>query len=328
MPKLTIVMYHYVRPIVGSRFPDIKGLELQLFEGQLEYILRHYNVVSFGQVIDAAHGGEPLPSRPALLTFDDGLKDHFEHVFPALRRHGIAGAFFPPSSVVLERRMLDINKVHFVLASVPDKTKLITILEELVEDAGTPYVLRPLEEYRREFWVKGRYDDEPVAYLKRMLQHSLPEPLRALITDHMFKRFVSADVTGFAAELYVSLADLEVMIDGGMEVGSHGHNHLWLDREPELVQAADIDKSLVMLDMLGLPRSGFLFCYPYGAYNDETLRLLADRECAAAVVVNKVQLAVPTANRLLELPRLNTNDLPTDRYMPPNRWITEADGEA
>ena len=172
MPKLTIVMYHYVRPIVGSRFPDIKGLELQLFEGQLEYILRHYNVVSFGQVIDAAHGGEPLPSRPALLTFDDGLKDHFEHVFPALRRHGIAGAFFPPSSVVLERRMLDINKVHFVLASVPDKTKLITILEELVEDAGTPYVLRPLEEYRREFWVKGRYDDEPVAYLKRMLQHS------------------------------------------------------------------------------------------------------------------------------------------------------------
>ena len=31
-PKLTIVMYHYVRPLALSRFPKIKGLDLTLFE--------------------------------------------------------------------------------------------------------------------------------------------------------------------------------------------------------------------------------------------------------------------------------------------------------
>ena len=31
MGNLTIVMYHYVRPIANSDFPGIKGLELQGF---------------------------------------------------------------------------------------------------------------------------------------------------------------------------------------------------------------------------------------------------------------------------------------------------------
>ena len=31
-PKLTIVMYHYVRPLTLTRFPKIKGLDVTLFE--------------------------------------------------------------------------------------------------------------------------------------------------------------------------------------------------------------------------------------------------------------------------------------------------------
>ena len=42
MSKLTIVMYHYVRPINGSRYPEIKGLELDDFVGTItKHLLRH-----------------------------------------------------------------------------------------------------------------------------------------------------------------------------------------------------------------------------------------------------------------------------------------------
>ena len=36
--KLTIVMYHYVREIKNSKFPDIKGLEIENFRRQLNYL--------------------------------------------------------------------------------------------------------------------------------------------------------------------------------------------------------------------------------------------------------------------------------------------------
>lgn len=53
---LTVVVYHYVRPLSDSAFPEIKGLELSAFEEQLDYIERNYQVVSAAQVqIGRAH---------------------------------------------------------------------------------------------------------------------------------------------------------------------------------------------------------------------------------------------------------------------------------
>ena len=43
---LTIVMYHYVRPIAASPWPGIKGIETARFESQLDHIQAHYNPVN------------------------------------------------------------------------------------------------------------------------------------------------------------------------------------------------------------------------------------------------------------------------------------------
>jgi hypothetical protein len=83
-PNLTIVMYHYVRPLRG-RFAALKGLDIDLFAGQLAYLRRHYTPVSMQQVI-AAGAGTELPPRPVLLTFDDGYSDHHRFVFPCSPR--------------------------------------------------------------------------------------------------------------------------------------------------------------------------------------------------------------------------------------------------
>lgn len=38
MSKLYISMYHYTRDIVHSRYPQIKGLDTNLFRQQIEYM--------------------------------------------------------------------------------------------------------------------------------------------------------------------------------------------------------------------------------------------------------------------------------------------------
>lgn len=82
MSKLHIVMYHYVRELQVSRYPEIKGLEYSLFEQQLKFFKKNFHVVTMEQVIAYMEKKESLPERAVLLTFDDGYIDHFTYVFP------------------------------------------------------------------------------------------------------------------------------------------------------------------------------------------------------------------------------------------------------
>lgn len=317
--ELTILMYHYVRPIAESRHPSLRGLELVDFEGQLDYIDRHYNVVSVSEVVEAANGGCPLPDCSLLLSFDDGYSDHYRYVLPVLRRRKKTGIFFPPACAVLERKMLDVNKVHFLLATMSDHALLANHIENAVDAARDEFELLSLAEYREKLWKDSRFDSAEDIYIKRMLQFALPECLRNRITGELFRRLVTEDESGFADELYVSEENLGEMLADGMEIGSHGYAHYWLNSLSTEDQAVDIDRSLDMLELIGVPRRGFYFCYPYGAYTSETVNILSTRGCAAAFTT-KVALARLDSAGLLELPRLDTNDLPKNGLAATGSW--------
>ncbi len=307
--QLTVVMYHYVRPIAESSYPEIRGLELAAFEGQLDYIESHYNVVSAAEVVASVGGRKPLPMAPLLLTFDDGYSDHYRHVFPLLKRHKLKGVFFPPARAVCEREMLDVNKVHFILASACNMSMLVQYIDAAVESGLGEFDLASVADYRERFWKGNRFDPPDVVYVKRMLQLALPTELRTRLTTELFHRYVSEDEYAFADDLYVTEQQLREMLDGGMNVGSHGYAHNWLDSLTAQEQASDIDRSLDMLERIGLSRCGFYFCYPYGAYTSETIDILRARNCAIAFTT-KVGLAPLHLVDMLEVPRLDTNDLP------------------
>ncbi len=318
-----MVMYHYVRPIEGSRYPGIKGLETRAFEGQLDYLESRYRPVHPAQVMACLREGRPLPERAALLTFDDGYKDHVRHVYPALKARGMSGVFFPPTSATRDRELLDVNRIHFILASVADMKGLVKEMEDAVLEAKGEFELDTLEDYRKLHRVANRFDNADVIYFKRLLQHALPEALRTRISVRLFANHVSRDEKSFGDELYASGEDLREMADGGMEIGSHGHRHYWLARLDAASQAADIDSSLAYLDSLGLAKRDFWFCYPYGSYNDDSLAALKERNCGAAVTT-AVELAECVPGKALELPRLDTNDLPTKRDAAPSAWTEKA----
>ena len=48
---IDIIMYHYVRPIKNSAYPKIKGLELDSFKKQIEYLLKNKTIVDTAEVI-------------------------------------------------------------------------------------------------------------------------------------------------------------------------------------------------------------------------------------------------------------------------------------
>ncbi|MGE5490531.1 MAG: polysaccharide deacetylase family protein [Actinomycetota bacterium] len=322
---LTVVMYHYVRRLTESRYPEIKGLERDLFVQQLRYLKRFYVPVTGQQVIEAVQGRGSLPENAVLLTFDDGYLDHFTTVFPILRREGLFGVFFPPARCVLEGKVLDVNKIHYILASTPDKSSLVAAIDEAVEEARSEFDLLPLQHYRDHYAVASRFDPAEVIYIKRMLQVALPEVLRARLAQRLFARFVSSDEKSFAHELYMDEDQVACLVDSGMMVGSHGYNHEWLDALPPEEQAREVDLSLDFMERVGAGRKNWIMCYPYGAWNASLLDILRQRGCALGFTT-EVALADPAGHDPLLLPRLDTNDLPKNAAADPVAWTTAVKG--
>ncbi len=117
MNHLYIAMYHYIRDLAYSRYPRIKALDLRLFQRQLDFFEQNFQPVTMEMVIEAVYGGGKLPERALLLTFDDGYMDHYTTALPLLQKYKMQGAFFVSGKTVAENVLLDVNKIHFILAS-------------------------------------------------------------------------------------------------------------------------------------------------------------------------------------------------------------------
>jgi peptidoglycan/xylan/chitin deacetylase (PgdA/CDA1 family) len=323
---LTIVTYHYVRDAARSRFPAIKGLTIEAFRGQLAYIARHYQIVTMESVLDAlADGGTGLPARAALLTFDDGYADHFNHVLPILDELGVQGSFFPPARPVLDDRVLGVNKIHFILAAASRPEELLGEVVAAIDARRERFGLRPGAEYWTVFDEASRFDTREVTFVKRVLQKTLPEAPRTEIVNELFRRYVTEDEAAFARELYVNLDQLHRMRRQGMFIGSHGYSHVWLNAVDQRTQELEVSRSLNFLRMVDPAMKRWVMCYPYGGYDATTIEVLRRYGCSAGLSV-EVGIADLKGNDRLMLPRLDTNDLPHEGLAPPSEWTQAVTG--
>lgn len=321
--QLTIIMYHFVRDLEHSRYPDIKGLSIEEFSGQIRYISRYYNVIGVNQLISAlASAEQSLPPRALLLTFDDGYRDHFDNVLPILLENGMTGCFFPPAKAVMEQGVLDVNKIHFILAAEPDKSRILNTLFSLLDQARDEFTLPDRSDYYQRLAHPTRFDTAEVILIKRLLQRELPEILRKRITDALFMQYVTNDERSFSQDLYMSISELRAMREAGMSIGSHGYDHYWLDTLDEQEQEREIELSLRFLEMIGSDIGNWVMGYPYGAYNESLLGVLKDKNCKAGFTT-EVRLADVDRDDPLTLPRLDTNDLPKHGDAAPNEWTMQ-----
>jgi peptidoglycan/xylan/chitin deacetylase (PgdA/CDA1 family) len=308
---VTIVMYHYVRDLERSRFPAIKGLSIERFCRQLDHIQARYTPITVDDLLEALSSPKKeLPPNPILLTFDDGYCDHFANVFPFLDARGIQGCFFPPAQAVLEHKVLDVNKIHFVLAAVPNAGALLDQVFSFLAEFSSQYALKTREEYLREVTEEHRYDTREVTVLKRLLQREFPEPVRAEIVRRLFAEHVTAHEAAFACGLYMSVDQIACLRRHGMHIGSHGYTHAWLNRISPQAQADEIDRSLQFLQKLGVGRDEWSMCYPYGGFNNSLLQALRARQCPLGFTAEP-RIADLDVDDRLTLPRVDTNDLPS-----------------
>lgn len=318
-------MYHYVRDLKNSRYPQIKGLDLDLFRQQIDFFEKNFNVVTIEDVMkyyalpeEERASSRILPERALLLTFDDGYIDHYLNAFPILKEHGMQGSFFIPGKTFTEHKLLDVNKIHFVLAVSEERgeqglAELVKDVRQKIDDYREPtggHSYPETDELYAQYAVANRFDPAEVIFVKRMLQTVLPEDIRSRIASELFEKYVGMPENVFARELYMNVDQLRVMKQNGMYIGYHGYDHYWMNRlyevSPEKLEK-DVDSALGALSEF-IDKENWICNYPYGSYSDDVINLISSKGCKLGFATDVDVVKEDTDP--YKLPRLDCNDFP------------------
>ena len=305
----TIVFYHYVRDVERTPFPGIRGLSVAEFAAQVDWLRERYAIIDGPAFEQAILTGTPFSRPSALLTFDDGLADHYQHVFPVLAARGLGGIFFISGATLRGTpQLLNVHKAHFLLSHLG--------AARFSAEAGEALAAAGFADSGSDGADAGgragvyRYDEAPDVRIKRILNYEAPYPVVDRVLAELFARHLG-DAAAFAEELYLSPAQVREMAGGGMTFGFHTETHKVLSRLDRTAQRDELSRGVALVSQLtGQQRVSF--CYPYGfphTYNADTLDVLED--CGYSMAFNTARReAMPRIDPRFELPRFDTRDVP------------------
>jgi peptidoglycan/xylan/chitin deacetylase (PgdA/CDA1 family) len=300
----TIVFYHYVRDVTRTDFPDIKALSPSGFAAQLDWLQTRFDMIDGPTFERAVRRGADFDRPTALLTFDDGFVDHYEHVFPVLRSRSLGGIFFLVGSTLGDRPILaNVHKTHFLLSRLGAERFARDVAAALsAEGVSIPAAIDGREGVYR-------YDEAPDVRIKRILNYDAPYPVADRVLSALFARHIG-DSDEFARTLYLSSGQIREMARGGMTFGFHTESHPVLSRLNREEQRGELcSGTRAVRELTG--QETVSFCYPYGfthTYNTETLEAL--EEFGYSMAFNTVRReAIVGQERRYELPRFDTRDV-------------------
>tara|TARA_B100000035_G_scaffold312043_1_gene322716 strand:+ start:4817 stop:5737 length:921 start_codon:yes stop_codon:yes gene_type:complete len=305
---MKIIMYHYVRDFKNLKNKGINGLDIKKFISQIKYLKSKYNILNPFEIHEIIKTKKNFKKNDCWLTFDDGYYDHYKYVYPILNDFKINASFFPPVITTKQNDVLDVNKIHFILAKCKKKVEILKFIEKKYNFYKEDNFL-DFKTILKKIKFKNRYDDNTTMYIKQLLQSLLPLNIRKKICDQLFKKYVSNDTKSFAKRLYMNLSQIKELLKAGNEIGLHGYNHYWLGRLKKEEQIKEITNSVKFWKKNNVIINEFTMCYPYGNYNQDTLKILRKNNCLIGLSTKVA--SVPLKNyKAYELPRFDTNDFP------------------
>ena len=274
--ELTVMMYHYVRDFgdeaeAGSGIP---GMSAKAFEAQLDELSKQHIFVTWPQVRMAVQERRPLPGSACLLTFDDGVRDHYLNVFPILRARKISGLFFVLDRSEQHGFVLG-HKIHFLLAKL-GFTRFREAIWQKMNPAQRERFVRAEKHYQHKYPPIS--SDKRTNLLKAVLQRDLSADMEPLLSE-LFEEYLGSEKQA-ACSYYLRKDQMHEMSARGMHFGGHSRSHPWFDWIDAGRRAAEIKASAEWIGQF--EPEPWAFAYPYGGLSEDSPGLLEKHGFTAA----------------------------------------------
>lgn len=253
---MKIYMFHYVKPFSNYHYFDVKE-----FEKIIKDLSKRKKIISFEEMINLKENNPKKIEDKVLLTFDDGTIDHYNYVYPILKKYNCSGLFFI-TSCIQYNKILDIQMIHELL-----KNNSINVLyDDLKEQLNLLSI--SIEDYISELSL----DNVKTASFKQLLQYKLPLDVRNNILNYFCVKY---KIDRKINRNYIGLKELKKMKKDGMCFGLHTVSHPRLSLLSEAEQEKEIINNLQFLKKNNIVEmKNVALAFPFGSYNDITLKIM------------------------------------------------------
>lgn len=265
-----ILMYH----IVGDA-----DLSIAQFEWQMQFLRGHFEPIGLGALVDRLQAGD-CTGREVVVTFDDGVQNHFSVAWPLLRAHNVPATFFVCPGLVESRDWLWRTELRMRLDMLDDGVRkaasrnagcMATDIEAIME------------------WTKQLPLDERQAFERDVRTRT---------------RKFTPDQVNIDHHAPLTWGQLQQLDPDLITIGSHTCTHPILPTLNETMLQDEIAGSRLALEEK-LDRCVDLFSYPNGANNPGVVEMARSHYRAA---VTTLQGMVSPDSDLFLLPRVPAAD--------------------
>ena len=260
-----VLLYHHIRPPESPFDPAVRPAE---FEKQMQFIKKHFELVSTHELMDriekGAHGLRP----PALISFDDGYRDNLEGAYPILNFHKIPAIIFLATGSIETGEPIWTSRV-----------------DQLFRKAGSPRLSLENLPGKKIFELGDSYQRMKASYQVKKEMKDVPDLQRQVILRELEEKIGGSIETQEESEM-LSWAEVRRLLEDPLiEIGSHTVTHRMLDHlMPEEIRE-ELFESKAKIEAETGRRIDFL-SYPGNSYNSTALRLAGEAGYRAAFAVD------------------------------------------
>jgi peptidoglycan/xylan/chitin deacetylase (PgdA/CDA1 family) len=253
---LTVCNFHYIRRDFNKPYPSIFGVTPNEFDHQIKELKKMGRFITIDELTSDIDAVLADKHHHLLVTFDDGLKEQFELALPILEQHRTEALFFINSMNFIDNKVSMVHKIHLVRSEVSPNE----ILKEINKMPNSQQNDLTSSEFSKAL-AHYRYDDQPTACLKYLLNFKLPKSSLEIVINSLFQR--NFEEESVADTLYMSNDQLCYLAERNM-LGNHTHSHLALGLLPKPQIEEEILKTKSFIQSFK-KNDNLAISYPYGS---------------------------------------------------------------
>ena len=255
--------YHYVREL-NNDFPRILGTAKNIFEDNIKMLKQNYTLIDQKDVLEFTYNNRIFNDSKTgmIITFDDGLSDHYEAA-KILAKNNINAIFFIPTCIIKEKFPANPTIIHYCIA----KYGIIGFLK---------FYKNSLEKFNLHDkcffidFVSGNNDTwNIIKKIKFMFKYTLDyHDARNILID-IYKNSLLKDFPNALELMHLTEYQIKKILDMGHSLGTHTHTHISvgptkLSEENQKLELSEPKKILENKFNTSIKT----FSYPFGEVDD------------------------------------------------------------
>ena len=257
--------YHYLRLNKQSDpFPRILGTNIDEFQNHLSMLQKNYQLISLEDASNLSYGGISFHKKNLgiLITFDDGLADHYTAA-KILSELNISAIFFIPTCILEEKLPANPTIIHYTIA--------VFGIEKFLKEFREILVNNKLD--KKLFDIQYSKDKDNVLDIISKIKSTFKYKLgyynsRKILLD-IYKNLFSSEYKNMLSTIHLTESQIREMLEMGHHVGTHTYSHI-------SVAATELNSDDFIKEIIS-PKNYLeqkfntkvnSFSYPFGGKND------------------------------------------------------------